>query len=607
MHMILVKLIQGRFKRSMLQPNYSNESEWIDDDSIASRFNTSLNIENDFEEFNQSKESWNKEKILEESMETTSSPTSTLDHSSNLQATVAEPSSSRSPVSISTTKSTISMLNLASSISTTESLTKSSTTAGSSMFLSSTSSVSVASSSATSTSTTVSSSTTSEGQVELLVTSANTTVPQHLEKSFNNNATIDVSSTTPSSSSTTLTPTVSSTLLTHENISLSIPKVCNETVCIKASRDLEEDINKNSCSNVKQYVCGKHNEDEIPDDQSSWGFLEEEQQLLFEKVKAIMESNVESDWHVMRKARIVYKACMDIGAIDVKGEQLWRSFADQLGGVPITQGFWREVSYDWIEANSKMMRTFSENSLIRLLIESVPNGMDRVHVDFGGPDVPRSVLLSYENNPPLLQAWVDLFYRSMDELWPEEPIKPAKLVSVVNGTNELPAPAKLTHFENETNPEQILPQGHRTKRSFLWMFPTEKHRSGVKDRVYFDILANETIKLEIELAAIVEHFSKVETINMTFDEFTNYDKEVLDVKKLLNGFLESPENYTYVTKPKQLRALAMLLSTYQPRDIANVLGWRALYKLLDHMPHRFRRNKQNYDKIRYLLKKAPSR
>ena len=57
----------------------------------------------------------------------------------------------------------------------------------------------------------------------------------------------------------------------------------------------------------------------------------------------------------------------------------------------------------------------------------------------------------------------------------------------------------------------------------------------------------------------------------------------------------------FLVKPQQLTRLQRLLSTYQPRDIANVLGWRCLIQLIPHMNHQIRQTKLEYDKKRHLV------
>ena len=147
------------------------------------------------------------------------------------------------------------------------------------------------------------------------------------------------------------------------------------------------------------------------------------------------------------------------------------------------------------------------------------------------------------------------------------------------------------------------------------MFPNEKKNSGVQNREYFDMLANETIKLEIEIASVLNQFKNIPAVEMNFTDLVSsidigHSKKhaELDLEKLLTEIgIKDFENLTFVAKPGQLKEFQFLLSTYQPRDIADVLGWRALYPVLEHMPHRFRVFKHEFDKARFLVKSQRER
>ena len=91
--------------------------------------------------------------------------------------------------------------------------------------------------------------------------------------------------------------------------------------------------------------------------------------------------------------------------------------------------------------------------MVQLRMEDTKDGPNKIHISLGpSGHLPASVLLSYDKNPPLLQAWVDLFYRCMEELWAVEEesevgkdvnlLTPAKLVAS-NQTDNLPEKAKL--------------------------------------------------------------------------------------------------------------------------------------------------------------------
>ena len=67
----------------------------------------------------------------------------------------------------------------------------------------------------------------------------------------------------------------------------------------------------------------------------------------------------------------------------------------------------------------------------------------------------------------------------------------------------------------------ILVPKRRKKRSFLWQFPLKKEGSSVPDTDYFNILADETIKLELEIVSIHEKFKNVQPTEMAWSKLSD--------------------------------------------------------------------------------------
>lgn len=66
--------------------------------------------------------------------------------------------------------------------------------------------------------------------------------------------------------------------------------------------------------------------------------------------------------------------------------------------------------------NHLMMQMFGKSALINLEVLADK----KIHISLGGAQLPREVLIDYQRSPPLLQSWIDLFYRTMEELWSED-------------------------------------------------------------------------------------------------------------------------------------------------------------------------------------------
>ena len=89
-----------------------------------------------------------------------------------------------------------------------------------------------------------------------------------------------------------------------------------------------------------------------------------------------------------------------------------------------------------------MAAIFGKGSLINLnMIETQGPGPIKMGISLGTSDLPTSVLLDFANNPPLLQAWVDLFYKCMEELWSPDSL--VKISGVLESGAEALEPAKL--------------------------------------------------------------------------------------------------------------------------------------------------------------------
>lgn len=416
---------------------------------------------------------------------------------------------------------------------------------------------------------------------------------------------------------------------------LSPLSICRESSCVKAANDIRSSIGKNSCIDPEKFVCGNNGKGDyvdMPEDHSSWGLVEKTEQRYLGLVESLMSTDTYSNWKLLEAARHTYRQCLNTSEIEDSGNDIWKGMSEVLGGFPIAQRFWRESAYDWIITNAKISKRFEMGSLIKAKFDAEKKKY--IHIELGESLLPMAELLNYSNSPPLLQAWINLFYQTIEELWLDVDsgnftvIEPQRLVSQDNITisldtltpNNSVANSKedsevqqsdLMHVVNDHTSENAANAAFRSKRSFLWMLPNTKKGSKVPDRSYFDIQVNETINFEIQLASLIHHFSSTNSSTLSFSELLNKTEALpvikdfakLDFRKMLtNIFLKDdtpfhPENYTYVVIPSQLQELQILLSSYQPRDIANVFGWRVLQQLLPHMQHQFRKLKFEFDQV----------
>ena len=201
----------------------------------------------------------------------------------------------------------------------------------------------------------------------------------------------------------------------------AINNVCQSSICQQASGELQSSLNERECADIEKYVCSSAADSDIPAYASSWGFLEkaEEDRLwLIDRLFTQSLPDLES-WTPFQLASKVHKACMDVGKIEKVSKSSWTKFSDELGGLPIAMHFFRESAYDWNKANAKINQVLGKGSIVEVRVE---NGLAntkivRLEVGVGASDLPPEEFLHYEKNQPLFQAWVELFYKSMEELW----------------------------------------------------------------------------------------------------------------------------------------------------------------------------------------------
>ena len=155
-------------------------------------------------------------------------------------------------------------------------------------------------------------------------------------------------------------------------------------------------------------------------------------------VEKLMASDSMPSWELLRAARDAFQQCMDAEQIEKTGSDAWKSLSEDLGGLPIAQEFWRKSAYDWMTTSSKISRKFEKGSLLSIRFDE--EHKDQVHINLGNPHLPIPVLLDYSSQPPLLQAWINILYKSIEELWfiEDTPVKvpsiptPVELVAVNN-------------------------------------------------------------------------------------------------------------------------------------------------------------------------------
>ncbi|KAK0174171.1 hypothetical protein PV328_007280 [Microctonus aethiopoides] len=129
--------------------------------------------------------------------------------------------------------------------------------------------------------------------------------------------------------------------------------VCDTKQCKIIADEFKRAMNKSvdPCEDFHEYVCGNwkvHNP--MPAYEVGWGQLFKFQQIVFSRIKGILEVEpTSSDILPVRQAKKWYRSCMDTGSLEKKGLDPLESILVQVGGWPMTMDReeWDEDNHSW--------------------------------------------------------------------------------------------------------------------------------------------------------------------------------------------------------------------------------------------------------------------
>jgi len=127
-------------------------------------------------------------------------------------------------------------------------------------------------------------------------------------------------------------------------------QVCMTRQCIAASHRIFESMNLEAdpCEDFEEFACGgwKKNHD-IPDDNGRFSELEMMKDRLDANSRKIIEAPIhDDDFECHKKAKLLYKSCMDVDKLEELGVEPLKSLLDFFGW-PVLQSSWTDAeSFD---------------------------------------------------------------------------------------------------------------------------------------------------------------------------------------------------------------------------------------------------------------------
>ncbi|KAK2148688.1 hypothetical protein LSH36_487g03042 [Paralvinella palmiformis] len=329
--------------------------------------------------------------------------------------------------------------------------------------------------------------------------------------------------------------------------------VCMTSDCVMtASRILEAlDDNVDPCDDFFEFACGAWNRKNIiPDDRASYntfGKLKDELDVI---LKRLLEKPVESDEaNAITQAKYLYSSCLNMTAIEARGDDPLRDIIHSLGGWPILDDYWDEKNFDIIDLIARL-RLF--------------------------------------NNRVLINSWV-----SADD-------KNSEVNIIQLDQAQLGLPSRDYYLEGRDAKPLTAYQNFAADVAKLLGVPHERADREIKKMVDFEVqLANITVPEEDRRNS--ESIYHRYTVRELYDNITDY----IDWVRLLNGIFQNVSIQINMTEelvvyaPSYMKELAGLLKVTPKRTVGNYMLWRIVMNRVSNMPQKYLDVRREFSKALY--------
>ncbi|XP_029033281.2 neprilysin-like [Osmia bicornis bicornis] len=160
-------------------------------------------------------------------------------------------------------------------------------------------------------------------------------------------------------------------------------RICETSYCNEIAKKIlqNRDLNADPCEDFYQHACGswtKHNP--IPDNEVEWS----EDQIVMEKTHrqirdALEERDDPTDIPPVKKAKKLYRSCMNTEAIEKRGIRPIQEILDQTGGWPMAMPLneWDPDKFPWQKIDKDYVRLIGNSAFYNLEYEVDQNNTKR--------------------------------------------------------------------------------------------------------------------------------------------------------------------------------------------------------------------------------------
>lgn len=147
---------------------------------------------------------------------------------------------------------------------------------------------------------------------------------------------------------------------------------CETRACWEEAANIEASLNTEvtPCDDFYEFVCGKWIQNTIiPEHKPSESRFDQLQDKVKEEITSIIQTPINGhiDADFVQKTKRFYRSCLNLTAINNRGDEPLRRLIDQLGGWPILDSNWNEKNVTLIDMHSRLR----EIGLIDDMIQSV--------------------------------------------------------------------------------------------------------------------------------------------------------------------------------------------------------------------------------------------
>ncbi|XP_063995296.1 membrane metallo-endopeptidase-like 1 [Diachasmimorpha longicaudata] len=166
----------------------------------------------------------------------------------------------------------------------------------------------------------------------------------------------------------------------------------NRTPRATYGNDVARSLNElaNPCTDFYEYTCGHWTDHHIPAEGfpiwSNWYIISHDLKPKIENL--LKDTDSETDNEAIRKARKVYRACMNKAKIEELGAEPIKSIINDNGGWPLIMkpGEWSSKNLTWQQIHSKLERTLGTGALYSIQIVIDPRNSSVRRFAISEPD-----------------------------------------------------------------------------------------------------------------------------------------------------------------------------------------------------------------------------